>query len=255
MTPTINVKPLNYSENGEGEVLCLLHGFLEDKSIWNPFIHLLANKYRVIAIDLPGHGKSELLHTENTMLDMARAVHDTLKSLGVESVNFIGHSMGGYVALAYADLFPKNVWGIVLLNSTPEADTEARKKLRKHGIKVARNNYEALISMSVVNLFTKNLREELRDEIAKTKEVALTTSPASYIACQNGMAARKDYSAMFKQGMFRKQIILGASDTLINADDLLEKFDSSSIDIHILNGGHMLHLENRQALENIFLNF
>ena len=134
MTPTINVKPLNYSENGEGEVLCLLHGFLEDKSIWNPFIHLLANKYRVIAIDLPGHGKSELLHKENTMLDMARAVNDTLKSLGVESVNFIGHSMGGYVALAYADLFPKNVWGIVLLNSTPEADTEARKKLRKHGI-------------------------------------------------------------------------------------------------------------------------
>ncbi|MFI8378375.1 alpha/beta fold hydrolase [Leeuwenhoekiella sp. NPDC079379] len=256
MALSIMSKPLNYTDVGNGEVLCLLHGFLENKEIWNPFIGKLSKKHRVITIDLAGHGESGLLAAGNTMVDMAEAVHSVLIACGIAKAKFIGHSMGGYVALAYAEKFQQEVMGVLLLNSTPEADTAKRKELRQHGIRVAKTNYEALISMSVVNLFTQKFRANLEEEIQQTKITALGTSQESYIIGQEAMALRADYSDLFKRASFKKKIILGAQDTLLDSNHLTLKFENKDVEVVVLEGGHMLHLENPNDLAehfNIFI--
>ena len=239
---------LNYSETGKGEVLCLLHGFLENKSMWNPFLKILSSHYKVLAIDLPGHGDSLLPEKELTMQTMAKAVDDILTSKGISNIKFIGHSMGGYVALEYANIFPDKVAGILLLNSTPEADTSERKELRAHGINVAKKNYKALISMSVANLFSHELRPKLKKEIEHTQNEALKTSRESYISCQKAMSLRSDHCDLWEKSSFKKTFILGSQDTLLNADYLIKKFEKNKVESVVLEGGHMLHLENKELL-------
>ncbi|MFO7719364.1 MAG: alpha/beta fold hydrolase, partial [Gillisia sp.] len=98
--------PIFYSTKGTGNPLVFLHGFLESTKIWEPFIEKLSAKRQVICIDLPGHGKSGNISDIHTMELMADAVHAVLKHLRIEQVSLVGHSMGGYVSLAFLEKFP-----------------------------------------------------------------------------------------------------------------------------------------------------
>ena len=100
---------ISYSDQGKGTAVVLLHGFLENKSMWNAFIPELSIRNRVIAIDLLGHGETECLGYVHTMEDQADMVHSVLQELKIRKVVLIGHSMGGYIALAFAELYPENV--------------------------------------------------------------------------------------------------------------------------------------------------
>ena len=112
---------ISFSDTGKGTVIVLLHGFLENKKMWDFYISEFAKKNRVIAIDLLGHGESECLGYVHSMEDHADAVQAVLSDLRIRKAIFIGHSMGGYVALAFAELYPDNTKGLVLLNSTARA--------------------------------------------------------------------------------------------------------------------------------------
>lgn len=255
MKPFKAQSSLFYEEFGSGEPLCLLHGFLENRNMWMPFVERLAEKNHLILVDLPGHGKTNVLPGDNTMSAMAVELEQLFLNLNINRVKFVGHSMGGYVALAYAKLFPKKTTGICLLNSTPFADTEARKELRQHGILVAQKNYEAMISMSVANLFSQELREKLKEEISYTKAEALRTPLEGYIACQKGMAQRLDNTTLWKHSTLKNWMILGAQDTLISADEMQKEFDGFDVKINVLPGGHMLNIENFEAVLAILIDF
>lgn len=255
MSGTKDDSQLFYEDLGSGDVLCLLHGFLENCNMWNPIIEALSKQNRIITIDLPGHGSSDLLEESNSMHAMALAVNSVLQKLGVDSARFVGHSMGGYVALAFAEVFPQKTKGVLLLNSTPEADTEERKKMRMHAVDMAGRNYEALVSMSVTNLFSAQKRDELGGEIKITKQEALQVSPQAYIACQKNMNERKDYSDFWKQAAFKKQMVLGSEDGLINPKQMQQKFAASNVKIDVLDGGHMLHLENFKGVKDLLKKF
>ncbi len=98
-------KRIAYKDDGTGNAIVLLHGFTESMEIWNGFIPVLKEEFRVITIDLPGHGHSELLNGICTMDRMADAVKNVLDNLNAGKVILIGHSMGGYVSLAFARRF------------------------------------------------------------------------------------------------------------------------------------------------------
>ena len=117
---------ISYTDQGKGTAVVLLHGFLENQSMWKAFIPELVKKHRIITIDLLGHGETECLGYVHTMEDQADMVHHVLHELKIRKAVLIGHSMGGYVALAFAELYPDNVKGIVLQNSTSRADSEER---------------------------------------------------------------------------------------------------------------------------------
>jgi pimeloyl-ACP methyl ester carboxylesterase len=116
-----------YTEEGKGSAVVLLHGFLENSSMWLPFIPELLKNNRVICIDLLGHGNTECLGYVHTMELMADAVEAVLNHIKIRRCFLIGHSMGGYVALAFAEKNPNALKGLCLMNSTANEDTPEKK--------------------------------------------------------------------------------------------------------------------------------
>jgi len=253
--PNIIENTLFYEEFGNGPAMLLLHGFLENRKMWMPFVPELSKKHRLILIDLPGHGKSDVLKGAQTLALMAGELKKLVDHLQLKDLKFVGHSMGGYVALTYAQRFPEDISGICLLNSTPKADTAERVALREHGITVAQKNYHALVSMSVANLFSQHLRSRLTEAIQITKQEALQTPLEGYINSQKAMAIRDDSTEFWKNGSFKKMMILGAQDTLIRAEDLKNEFMEYDVQIDVLEGGHMLTIENFKGVLAILKQF
>src|SRR5690554_4835033 len=140
--------PIYYNVVGEGRATVLLHGFLESSKMWAPLIPELSRNRQIIMIDLPGLGESGVISETHSMELMAEVVDSILEYLHVSTATFIGHSMGGYVTLACAEMFPDRVEKIVLLNSTAIADSEERKANRDRAIKIIDRSPKAYISMA-----------------------------------------------------------------------------------------------------------
>ena len=141
--------------------------------MWNAFIPELSKKHRIITIDLLGHGETECLGYVHSMEDQADMVHAVLHELKIRKTVLIGHSLGGYVALAFAELYPDYVKGLFLLNSTSRADSDERKTNRDRAIKAVKQNYTNFVRLSIANLFSEDNREKLETEIEKVKKMIL----------------------------------------------------------------------------------
>lgn len=243
---------LNHQIIGKGKTLVFLHGFLESIKIWKNFINELKTQYQVIVIDLPGHGKSETFREINTMEEMAEDIIDVLDYLNIEKATFIGHSMGGYVTCALADLYPSRVENIVLVNSSTLPDDEAKKNQRLKACKTAQENLNALVTISIPNLFAKHHREEFRKEIDIIKEIALETPIDGVCAALKGMRERPDRSSIlydFKGGIY---IIIGENDETVNPELFLSLIPKSpTIQLFINNSGHMAYIENYNDVVSI----
>jgi len=119
-----------FSDQGLGKTIVLLHGFLENSSMWNHLIPDLQKTHRVIAVDLLGHGQTGCLGYVHSMELMAETVEAVLNHLNIEEKTLVGHSMGGYVALAIAEKNPDSIRGLCLMNSTYLPDNDERRILR-----------------------------------------------------------------------------------------------------------------------------
>lgn len=246
---------LAFSDEGEGPVIVLLHGFLENSKMWYNIVPALLCEYRVVCIDLLGHGETESIGYVHTMEDMADAVHYILHFLQLEKAILIGHSMGGYVALAFAELYPEMIAGIVLMNSTAKEDSVERKKNRDRAILAVKQNYKNAISMSVANLFSEENREKLRKEIEWAKKEALETPLQGIIAAQEGMKARKDREVLLHTTLYPKMLILGKKDPVLNYEENKLQVENTNVVLVTFNDGHMSHFENAQELEDELLSF
>ena len=239
---------INYTDQGKGTAVVLLHGFLENQSMWKAFIPELVKKHRIITIDLLGHGETECLGYVHTMEDQADMVHHVLHELKIRKAILIGHSMGGYVALAFAELYPDNVKGIVLQNSTSRADSDERKANRDRAIIAVKQNYSAFIRMSIANLFSEDNRERLADIIEEVKLEALKTPLQGIVASLEGMKIRKDREVILHFAPYPIQLILGKKDPVLNYDENLEQIEGTQVQLTTFEDGHMSHFENQAEL-------
>lgn len=244
-----------YSSIGKGTPLVLLHGFLENSTMWNFYIDDFSKNHQVITIDLLGHGQTENMSYMHTMEDMADAVHAVLSHLNVSEAIFVGHSMGGYVSLAFAELYPEMIKGIVLLNSTSKEDSQERKLNRMRAIKAVKQNASVFVGMSIANLFSEENREKLTDEIEAVKQEALKTPLQGIISALEGMKARKDREFILHQATFPILLILGKKDPVLNYEDNISQIEGTETELITLPDGHMSHIENRDVLGSILLNF
>lgn len=234
-----------YKDEGKGSTIVLLHGFLEDSSMWNTLIPELTKTNRVITIDLLGHGETDTLGYIHTMKDMANAVKAVLKHLKLRKYTFIGHSMGGYVALAFAKLFPESIKGLCLLNSTYEADDMDRKALRARANKMVQTNYENMVRMSFANLFSTESKLKHIEAYNAALKIALKTPVQGYMAANEGMRLREDSSVFFAEATFKKIVLLGKKDSLLNIENILKFTNKHNIESHVFSEGHMSHIENK----------
>lgn len=237
--------PIFYNDIGKGSAVVLLHGFLENSSMWDDAVATLSKKNRVITIDLLGHGKTNCLGYIHTMTEMANTVHTVLKHLNLRRYFLIGHSMGGYVALDFAKRYTKNVKGLCLLNSTYEADDAERKQIRTRANKMVQNNFENVVRMSFANLFSNKSKQLFKAEFEIALNEALKTPLQGYIAAQEGMKLREDTSSFFANAPFLKTIILGKKDTILNHNNISQYAENHNIPMHLFSEGHMSYIENR----------
>src|SRR5687768_2773898 len=167
--------PVRQAGTGKGRALVLIHGFPENLEIWNEFSETLSKNFRVIAIDLPGFGKTPSIGYIHTMELMAECVKSVMDQLGYRKYVLCGHSMGGYVALAFAELFPKNVAGISLFHSNASADSEEKKKDRTRAMEVVKNDPKHYVSELVNKLFAEPNKEVFKKEIENIRAICQTS--------------------------------------------------------------------------------
>ncbi|GEQ84684.1 alpha/beta hydrolase [Patiriisocius marinistellae] len=239
-----------YEIQGTGPALILLHGFLESSSIWNSTVEEFKKTHTIITVDLPGHGKSDVVAKTHEMELMAIIISEILINHNINTASFIGHSMGGYVALAFTELFPNKVRKLILLNSSTYSDSEDRKKNRDRAIKFIKKQKSAIISMAISNLFTQENRVMFASEILNLKNEALNFPSEGIIANIKGMRDRKDRTSVLKNFGGSKLIITGKMDMIVPISVSEEISEATNTPLKTINGGHMSWITNRKEMLN-----
>ncbi len=246
---------IHFSSEGKGSAIVLLHGFLENSSMWDNVIPELSLNYRVISIDLLGHGKTDNIGYIHTMEDQALMVKFVLNYLKLRKYVIIGHSMGGYIGLAFAELFSDNLKGLCLMNSTPLADSSEKKINRDRAIEAVKQNHKTFVRITVPNLFASYNLTKFKDEINIVIDEALTMKPQGIIASLEGMKLRKNRRGIFNQIAVPTQLIIGQNDGAIDMNTTLKSVENTSVAIIIFPDGHMSHIENKSALAETLQSF
>jgi len=246
---------ISFTDSGEGNTIVFLHGFLENKKMWTEYAAFFSEKYRVVTIDLLGHGESDSLGYVHEMEENAQAVNEVLEHLKIEKATIVGHSMGGYVALAFAELYPQKIQKLVLQNSTSKEDNAEKKLNRTRAIKAVKQNYISFVSLAIANLFSENNRSRLADEIEKVKEQALKTPLQGIVASLEGMKIRKDREWLLHENRFPVLLILGKKDPVLNYEENLAQIDDTTAELVSFEDGHMSHIENKEDLKTILFDF
>lgn len=231
--------------------LVLLHGFCENKSIWKEQLEHFKNR-NIIALDLPGHGDMQAVHAVCTMDMMAKSVVNYLRQKGINKAFVAGHSMGGYVALAIADLYPDLCAGMALINSCPWADDEQKKKDRMLSAELARRNKDAFIEGFIPKLFPEDFAKSHPLIGAWIQQMAQQTSTESIQACLMGMAERPDRAHVLENFEHKLLFIAGAQDQIISKDRIAAYFGTPkrATGVILENCGHMAHLEKAHEVNN-----
>ncbi len=236
---------IHYEIVGKGkETLILLHGFMENLSIWDDMEHHLSQDFQLVKVDLPGFGKSESIAEVQTMEVMAEAVKNLVDHLEIKEFHLLGHSMGGYISLAFAEKYPDLLKSMTLFFSTFFEDDDEKKKLRQKSLRVIEDNYRAYASAGIPNFFSINERDALRDKISLAKDIAYTADVKGVLASQKGMIERPDRKSVLEQ--FEGKIILieGRLDNAVNSiKTIAELPDRKNIKAYLLDCGHNGHWE------------
>lgn len=250
-------KNIFFTDQGEGKPIVLLHGFTESLKIWTPFAGNLAKKYRVICIDLPGHGKSEVVDTIHTMELMADVVLCVLRSLRVGKAFMVGHSMGGYVTLAFAAKYPSRLKAISLFHSHCFADSPAEKEARNRTIGIVGKDKFSYLAQFIPGLFPPEVHKKYHKQIEKLIQRASKMHREGVIAALEGMKNRNDQSELLKQTKLPILFIIGLKDSKAPHSRLWEMISTPERSELLLlkNCGHMGYIEYPEDTFNALQGF
>ncbi len=242
-------KKIYFTDEGKGDVLVLLHGFTESLDIWNHFRKKLTKHCRVITLDLPGHGKSENIAPVHTMELLAEVVSKVLEERKVAKCTMIGHSMGGYVTLAFAGMYPEMLKSFGLFHSHPFADSAAQKENRDRTVKVAEQDKFGFISQFIPELFPENVREKYSEEIEKLISAASVMTKEGVIAAQLGMKERVNQKEVLKNTEVPVLFIVGLNDSKFPQKRLKEMITlpKQSHCLVLREAGHMGYIEEEKV--------
>jgi pimeloyl-ACP methyl ester carboxylesterase len=255
--PTFNFKKIDisYLDQGQGEVIVFLHGFLENKNMWQQTMVAFQKTHRCIAIDLLGHGQTPCLGYIHSMEKQADMILSLLNHLDIKKFHLVGHSMGGYIALAILEKKPRMVQQLVLLNSTSAEDSEERKVNRERAVAAVKQNHLLFIGVAVTNLFSANSQKKLNAIIEKLKIEAQAIPKQGVIAALSGMKIRKDRTFLLAQGTHDILVILGKKDPVLPYESTKALSKLKKVKLVTLTEGHMSWLENPETMQEALIDF
>lgn len=234
-----------YWTEGQGKAVMLIHGFGEDHSVWEHQTAFLRMYNRVLVPDLPGTGQSPL--TDNLSIEsMAEFVYAILVAEGISQVTMIGHSMGGYVTLAFAEKYPHLLEGFGLFSSTARPDSEEKKEARRKSIRmIEQYGSEAFLRQTLPGMFSESFRNKQPARVENFVNNALSAGRESLIAYYEAMIARPDRTAVLQESKVPVLFFVGKDDAAVPPDSVLEQVTlPATASIHIFEQvGHMGLLE------------
>jgi pimeloyl-ACP methyl ester carboxylesterase len=258
----INGKIIAYSIYGKGKPVLLIHGFAEDNRIWQYQLDALSASYQLIIPDLPGSGSSQLIE-DMSMEGMAASIREILiKEVSnpylLSGAVIIGHSMGGYVTLAFAEKYPELTAGFGLFHSTAYEDSEEKKIARQRGIEFIRNHgsYEFL-KQAIPNLFSDQFRITRAIEVSKQVEKYKYFSADSLVTYYEKMMQRVDRIELLKKTTKPVLFIAGELDKAVLPEQIFEQCHLPQLSyIHMLrHTAHMGMVEEVEKINNILTSF
>lgn len=241
-----------YKKHGTGPVIVLLHGFPADHSLWDNIYPGLSS-FTTIIPDFPGVGESLGNGEHITIDDMAACVHTILQGEQISAAVIVGHSMGGYVAAAFAEKYPSLMKGMSMVHSTTAADDDERRTMRKKVIELIRKGgKETFIRQMIPNLFAPSFRETNPEVVERQVKKGLLVPDATLIGFYAAMMVRPDRYSVLENTSFPVQWILGKEDGGLPYLKILKQ--STVTDINFVNlysnCGHMSMIENPAQLAN-----
>ena len=239
---------LRYATYGQAknEAIVLLHGYLESLEIWDGFTKILSEHFYVVSLDIPGHGESGIYSAVHRMDELAESVSVVCKELKLKKVHIVGHSMGGYVALAFRENYHHMVMTCSLFHSTCYPDTKEKRDNRNREIQLVKNGKKDLIvNTNIPRAFADDNVNSLSKEIEKAISIALETPDDGICAILNGMKRRPDRCKLMYDDKIPLLIIAGKKDNYIPYE-VMEKIKQigTNVEVQTLeNSGHMGFIE------------
>lgn len=233
-----------YQDKGKGRVVVLIHGFLANGDLWKAFSNRLAKHYRLIIPDLAGHGDSNSMGYVHSMELLAESIQSLLRELKIRKAIFVGHSLGAYVALAFAEKNPDNVLGLLMVNSTAKGDSAARKRSRNQLIQLVKENRDKAIQLLLPTFF-KSKKRKTHYHIRSYSKMAEKCDLQGILATIEGMKRRKEREIVLKFAPFPYAYFVGGEDEILpykvlQAEAKLSEKGSFAM---IEESGHILPIE------------
>jgi len=258
---------IHYKVSGKGVPLVLLHGFGEDGTVWDNQVAALQSDAMVIVPDLPGSGKSTLSAADftventallDTMVFYADVIQALLNHLQIEQYFLLGHSMGGYITLAFAEKYPALLKGFGLIHSTSFADNEQKKENRQRGIELMEEyGGYPFLKNSIPNLFTTAFKQNEHNKVEELIEKAQHFETKALQCYYRAMINRPDRTFVLKASKVPVLIIAGEQDIVVPINDVLQQAHQPNIcHIHILkHSAHMGMWEDKEGMNKGILSF
>lgn len=250
--------PMHVADTERGErCVVLLHGYLESMLVWDEFVDLLKRDLRVVTLDLPGHGVSMINGEVHTMEYLADCVALTMDALGIDKYSVVGHSMGGYVALAMLDKYAKHLENITLLSSTTSADSQEKCDRRRREIELIKAGKKNTLARLVPHVgFAAQNVNRLKDYIEDIRELILISEDEGVIAILGGMIERKSRGEQLRDSGIPHLFIFGRHDYYIPqeiADEMIEQDPNAKV-VWLEESGHMGFYEEPEKCAEAILN-
>ncbi len=234
-----------YYTIGKGNPVILLHGFPADHQLWRNQIPILQEEYQLILPDIPGSGLSPIIE-KISIADIGDFIKAILEQEKIETCVLIGHSMGGYATLSFAQKYPKCLRGWGLIHSSAFADNEERKKGRKRSIALMKKyGQDQFIKQMLPNLFSKKTRSEDRKKVQALIQRRIKAGVDALIPYYHAMWERPERTQVLREAEVPVLFIIGKEDTAAPLSDLLQQVSLPKISqIHILEKvGHLAMIE------------
>lgn len=274
---------ISYRIEGKGKPVVLLHGFGEDSHIWDGQVSCLKEHCLLIVPDLPGTGKSSLLSLESVVCSLglglaqqkttdsrpqttdyvsithyADCIHALLQHENISPVTMLGHSMGGYITLAFAKKYPEQLRAFGLVHSTAFADSEEKKKNRERGIAlIEAYGPSPFLRNTIPNLFGAAFKEKHPEKVEELILAAQSFSKESLQQYYRAMMNRPDTTDVLKSNRLPVLFVMGTEDVAAPMEDVMQQTRLPlNPYIHVLqNTGHMGMWEAADQMNTILLDF
>ncbi|CAN5899495.1 alpha/beta hydrolase [soil metagenome] len=219
-----STKKLPFHDSGTGSTVVFLHGYCESRQIWTSFSERLDRKFRVVTLDLPGFGHYSKPVENYSLEAMADYVYEALTDLEVVKCVLIGHSLGGYVALAVAEKYPDLLLGLGLFHSSALADTDEKKENRNKTVAFQQEHgLQKFIYSFFPPLFHEENRERLEAEIQDLIRIGSETKPQAAIEVMKAMRDRPDRTHVLREAEYPVLFISGKEDNAVSLEQTLQQ--------------------------------